>query len=165
MEGHCIRYCRICGSDILVSDEFCAKCGGNQTLRSKGSSTSRVVLLVVAGLFGTILLGIVSAVALPRLASGRTKDCNTVAYRNIVSAKQAMDRYFLSTGAYPDTVEQMRFKSDEGVSVNLIKAGDRMCTLVVMHVNGSKEYVACSGESDIYCRNRNVPESQFMAVR
>jgi len=165
MEGHCIRYCRFCGGDVLVSVEFCPKCGGNQPLRSTGPVNGRLVLLVAAGLFGIILLGIAGAVALPRLASGRTRECNTVTYGNVVSAKQAMDSYFLSTGVYPDTVEQLRFKADEGVSVNLIKTGELMFTLVVVHVNGTKEFAACSGETDIYCRNRTVPGSKFLAVR
>lgn len=165
MEGHCIRYCRFCGSDVLVGVEFCPKCGGNQSLRSKEPVTVRLVLLVAAGLFGIILLGIASAVALPRLASGRTRECNAVTYRNMVSAKQAMDSYFLGNGVYPDTVEQLRFKAGEGVSVNLIKTGERMCTLVGVHVNGTKEFATCSGESDIYCRNRTVPGSKFLAVR
>lgn len=101
MEGHCLKYCRFCGSDVLVSDEFCPKCGGNQPLRSKEPVPGRLVLLVAAGLIGIILLGIASAVALPRLASGRTRKCNAVTYRNMVSANRPWTAIFSATASTP----------------------------------------------------------------
>jgi type II secretory pathway pseudopilin PulG len=164
MEELSITYCRLCGSDIFVSEEFCPKCGGRQKANRKVPSTGWLVVLVIAGLLGIILLGIVSAVALPRLASCRTRECNMLAYKNVVTAKKALDRYSVSNGAYHDTVEQPSFKADEGVSVNLIKTGETVCTQVVVHVNGSKEFAACSGEPDIFCRNRNSSDSRFLAI-
>jgi len=165
MEEHSIRYCRICGSDILVSEEICPKCGGSQTLLRRGPSTVWIIALIAAGFIGIILLGIVSAVVLPWLVSFRANDRDTSAYKNIVTAKKALDSYFVTNGAYPDTLEQLCFKADEGISVNMIKTGDRMCTLIAVHVNGSKEFAACCRVPDIFRRNSNTPESKFLAVR
>lgn len=165
MEVLSIRYCRICGSDMAQEEDICVKCGGVQIGRHKKPSTGLLILLLVSGFILVVMLGIVSAISIPRLSAARACDCNAVALRNAAGVKKAAESFFSRNGVYPDTVAQLDFKADEGVSVNLVKTGERSCTLVVAHVDGSGEFVACPGDERIFFRARSHPGDGFVPVR
>lgn len=74
MEVHSICYCRVCGSDMTNEEEICVKCGGVQIARHKKPSPGLLVLLVLSGFILVVLLGIVSAISIPRLSAARTGD-------------------------------------------------------------------------------------------
>jgi len=78
METLSISYCRVCGSDMSPDETICAKCGGVRVLKKKGHSTVLLVILVVCGFIAVVLLGIVSAISIPKLSAIRIYDCNTL---------------------------------------------------------------------------------------
>ncbi len=164
MDEISIHYCRICGSDILQSDEICPRCGSIQSVKRDGLGPGWVILFAMVGFLGIAILGIVSARAIPQLTSGVDNAYDKSALYSISAAKRALDGYIRRNGVCPDSLRQISFRPDEGVSVELLRTGDGACTMIASHRNGQTEYAVSSGGEKIYQRSKTAPESRFVAV-
>jgi len=164
MDQLSIHYCRVCGSDVAPEEKICTKCGGVQFFGGRENPHRQLVMLLVGGFIAVVLLGVVSAISIPKLSLARTDDCDAVALRNTVAVKLSLESAFAGNGDYPETIEQLHCAIDKGVSVRLINAGGK-CTIVVLHMDGNREYRASPGQDRIFSRLRNLPGERFAPVR
>ena len=158
------KSCRICGGDINIDALICSLCSTRQKPENRFNSTGLLITLAGLGFFGIMLLGIMSAHAIQQIICSRTNDCNVAAEKNVKAAKIGLDRYFAQNGQFPDTFDQIFFKPDNDVTVALNKTADRSYWLVSFHAQGDKEYLAVSGKSGIYFKERSQPGSRYFLV-
>jgi hypothetical protein len=89
------------------------------------------------------------------LIHSRTSTCNALALKNFKAAKGALDHYIARNARYPETLEQLNFKPDDGVTVSIKKDSDNSYTLVSFHKKGDVEFLAVSGTNRYYSKKRN----------
>jgi hypothetical protein len=156
------KCCRICGSDITIEAEICPLCSSRQQPEKRVISTGLIIALAGFGFFGVMLLGIISAHAIQQFICFRTTTCNAAALNNLKAAKVGLDQYFARNGRYPETLDQIFFKHDDGVSVTFNKVADKTYRLVSFHKQGDREFLAISGKMGMY--SKNWSESSFRYV-
>lgn len=160
------KYCRICGGDITIDAEICPLCSSRQQPEKRFISTGLIIALACMGFFGIMLLGVMSAHAIQQFICFRTTTCNAAALKNAEAAKVGLDQYFARNDRYPESLDQILFKPDDGVSVTFNKVSDKSYRLASFHKQGDKEFLAVSGITRIYCKKkkscfRNVMGSDF----
>lgn len=158
------KSCRICGGDINIDTQICPLCSSRQKPGKRLSSTGLILALAGLGFFGIMLLGIMSAHAIQQIICSRTNSCNVAAVKNVIAAKIGLDRYFARNGQFPEKLDQIFFKPDNDVTVTLNKTAGRSYSLVSFHAQGDKEYLAVSGKTGIYFKERNQPGSRYFLV-
>jgi hypothetical protein len=149
------KSCRICGGYITTDAEICPLCCSRQHPEKNFFSTGLIIPLAGLGFFGVMLLGIMSAHAIQHLIHYRTSTCNAAALKNVKAAKGAVDHYIAHNARNPETLEQLNFKPDDGVTVSLTKNSDSSYTLVSFHKQGDEEFLAVSGTNRYFCKKRN----------
>ncbi len=164
MGEYAYKCCRICGSDITIDAEICPLCSSRQQPGKRLISTGLIIALAALGFFGIMLLGIMSAHAIQQFICFRTTTCNTAALKNLKAAKVGLDQYFARNGRYPETLDQVFFKPDDGVSVTFNKVADKSYRLVSFHKQGDREFLAVSGKMGIYCKKRSRSPFRYVMV-
>ncbi|MDD2337680.1 MAG: hypothetical protein PHD01_14020 [Geobacteraceae bacterium] len=165
MRGFAFKYCRICGGDITTDAQICPLCSSLQQPDKKFCSTRLIIALAGLGFIGITLLGVMSAHAIQQFVSFRTNTCNAAALENIKTAIVGLDQFFAQNGRFPDTLDQILFRPDDGVTVILTETSDRRkYSLVSFHVQGDKEYLAMSGKMGILYTKRNKPGFGYFEV-
>ena len=159
-----LKSCRLCGGDINISAQICPLCSSRQKPEKKLRSTGLIIALAGLGFFGIMLLGIMSAHAIQQIICSRTNDCNVAAVKNVTAAKIGLDRYFAQNGQFPQSLDQIFFKPEKDVTVDFNKTAGRSYRLVSFHAQGDKEYLAVSGKTGIYVKERNQPGSRYFRV-
>lgn len=160
------KNCRICGGDIPIDAEICHLCSSRQQPEKRFFSTGLIIALACMGFFGIMLLGIMSAHAIQQFICFQNTTCNAAALKNAKAAKVGLDQYFARNGRYPETLDQIFFNPDDGVSVTFHKVSDNSYRLDIFHKQGDKEFLSFSGTTRIYCKKkksgfRNVMGSSF----
>lgn len=159
------KCCRICGGDITIDAQICPLCSSRQQPEKRFCSSGLIIALAGLGFIGIMLLGIMSAHAIQQFVCFRTDTCNAAALKNVKAAKVGLDKYFVRNGRFPDTLDQIFFKPDDGVTVTLIKTADsKSYDLVSFHTQGNKEYLAESENMGIFYRKRNKPGLRYFVV-
>jgi predicted nucleic acid-binding Zn ribbon protein len=157
--------CRVCGGEIPLDAQTCPLCSSRQQIETRIWSSLMIIALALVGFVGIVFLGILSARAIPEFACFRSNTCNAIALKNIRGAKSGLENYFSRNGRYPDTLGQIMFTPEEGVTVTLSKVSDRNYLLLGRHERGDREYLAVSGKDGIFSREKNQPGLQFVAVK
>lgn len=165
MNGFAFKCCRICGGDITTDAQICPLCSSLQQPEIKSCSTRLIIALAGLGFIGITLLGIMSAHAIQHFVSLRINTCNAVALKNIKAAIVGLDKFFAQNGRFPDTLDQILFRADDGVTVTLTETSDsRKYRLVSFHAQGDEEYLAMSGKIRIFYTKRNKPGYGYFVV-
>lgn len=158
------KCCRICGGEITIDAEICPLCSSRQQPAKRVISTGLIIALAGLGFFGIMLLGIMSAHAIEQFICFRTTTCNAVALKNVKTAKVGLDRYFARNGRYPETLEQIFFEADDGVTVTFNKVADKSYRLVSFHKQGDKVFWAVSGKMRVYCKKRSRSPFRYVMM-
>jgi len=164
MVSFAFKCCRVCGGDIDLEVDICTLCGSRQRVEKRFGSNGLLIVLAALGFFGIMLLGIMSARAIPQFISIESKNCNAAALESVNSAKSGMEMYYSMNGRYPDTLAQIFFKPEDGVTVTLKISSDKSNVLVGLHERGDKEYLVIPGKAAIYCRDRHRQGARFVPV-
>lgn len=152
--GFAFKCCRICGGDIDLNEQTCPLCSSRQQPEKRFCSTGLIIVLALLGFFGIMLLGIMSAQAIQQIITVRTNTCNTTALNTIRSAKIGVAKYFARNNRFPETLDQIYFKPEDGVTLTLNTSADSSYRLVSFHAKGDKEYLAVSGKMEISYKER-----------
>jgi predicted nucleic acid-binding Zn ribbon protein len=161
---YAFRCCRVCGGDINLDAQICPFCGSLQQAKKKNGSTLLIIGLAVLGFFGIMSVGIISAFTIPRFIGFRTNTCNAIALRNVSTAKSGLEMFRFRNGRLPETLDTISFAPDDGVTVTLLKSAAGNYRLVGFHKQGDREYLAVSGKTVIFCRERDRPGTKYLQV-
>lgn len=137
-------------------------CSSHQHFEKRYCSTAIIIALAVAGFFGIMLLGIMSAHAIQQFIDIRTEACNNSALKSIRSARTGLDTYVSAYNRLPATFNDLHFKPDNGVTILLEKTSENKCKLTSFHLNGDREYLAFSGKSEICFKKRHQPGFRYL---
>ncbi len=154
MGDYSFKYCVLCSGHIHMNADICPKCGGSQSESPTGQPIWVMAGLITVCFLSVILLGIISAKAIPRFSGYMMKKANQAAVRDIVSAKNAVRSYHRLKGTYPRSLGEVSFKAGSGVTVELRRKGEKRYALVAVHAYGDREFETTLDQSAIYSRER-----------
>ncbi|WP_275937945.1 hypothetical protein [Oryzomonas rubra] len=158
------KYCADCGEQLNIKAEICPKCGVRQIKKKKKGGLSIAIIAVVVVLGGFMVLGILSAIAIPQFSAYRIKGYNSAAQSDLRNAKTSVEAYFADNNKYPASLDQTAFKSSVGVNVSYEKSGNRQYVIFSEHSKGSKQYQTSSEDQGIFQRDKSDSNGQFQSI-
>jgi type IV pilus assembly protein PilA len=111
---------------------------------AKAKKTTAIVLAVIGGvILFFVVIGILTAIAIPQFAAYRTRSNNAAAQADLRNAAVAQEAYYVDHVTYTDSIEDL---SDYGlyisqdVTVEITSADENNYSLVAFHKEGDRQY-------------------------
>lgn len=164
VEEYAFKCCRVCRGDINLDVLICPFCGSRQQVKQNTGVPWVTVALALLGVCCIMFFGIMSAFAIPRLHVVRTSTSNARALKNVRAAKSGVETFRSRNGMLPARLETIPFIPDDGVTVCLQISPVGTYQLRGFHERGDREYVAFSGNTAFFFRERDRPGAKFVPV-